>query len=779
MKIRKEILLDMQIFEVKNDTAEILYACNEENLYLFDFLFIEDEELTIVSQVTDISSTENEDINIATVKFCLSVDKNNRLTKYNGHTPPKNAEVGYLDAGEIIGLFKPKVNAINWGKYARNLDLLVSTDFKFLSSGFCTICDKSEQAEAIVRTLVSSLEKTNTRTVVLDFDGKYQNIKTTNKAVFGKEYRIPLDGRALDYIFENDLEDCSPDAKVVIQNIILEIQKYIESVDKGFISFETFLQIIMSETKRTANKGLMAFCNKLLNYKYKKIFADRESQFSIIDNCDGSFKLDLSAVDEKFYPLVFGSVVSRLYKKFYVIADITDENTQTATMRGIYEKQNVRLLPVISHESKYLSKVKAHCNNFAVFAPIEKVKSTEFYSEFIDKLKNDEFVLYGENSLFVPLLVSVEKQTNKNDIQNEDAITDADLDDLDRANLELIKKMMREEELKKDAMTVSEDDLNDLESLYNPDSFVQQKQAEEQKLNQEKPEKDSTYILIKNVGPAEVSDYSPTKEEDEQFIKLEKQAEADIDNLKKEKITPASKQVTEPEQIAEELDIVEETEVVESQENVEVLDNSIDDEILEDDTIKEIETSDEDAENVDVVEEEPIEEIVDEEEIEEEPQEQQVIEEQPQVVESQSVVEEQQISEQKPQVAEKEPIAIEKEPQVKEKEVLQVANKPVQKEPPRIKVEQKPVEIKIAQPAPKPQKPLPKANELPVYEPKETSSPQSETNFSEGMRVSHAKYGVGTIEKIIKFGKKTLCSIQFDTLGRRLLDPNITTLERM
>ena len=94
-------------------------------------------------------------------------------------------------------------------------------------------------------------------------------------------------------------------------------------------------------------------------------------------------------------------------------------------------------------------------------------------------------------------------------------------------------------------------------------------------------------------------------------------------------------------------------------------------------------------------------------------------------------------------------------------------------------VEQKPVEIKIAQPAPKPQKPLPKANELPVYEPKETSSPQSETNFSEGMRVSHAKYGVGTIEKIIKFGKKTLCSIQFDTLGRRLLDPNITTLERM
>ena len=49
----------MQIYEVKNDTAEILYNGNEESLFLFDFLFIEDEELTIVSQVTDISSTEN------------------------------------------------------------------------------------------------------------------------------------------------------------------------------------------------------------------------------------------------------------------------------------------------------------------------------------------------------------------------------------------------------------------------------------------------------------------------------------------------------------------------------------------------------------------------------------------------------------------------------------------------------------------------------------------------------------------------------------------------
>ncbi|MDO5303968.1 MAG: hypothetical protein Q4E87_00155, partial [bacterium] len=196
--------------------------------------------------------------------------------------------------------------------------------------------------------------------------------------------------------------------------------------------------------------GLMAFCNNILNYKYKKIFADKDSQFSMINDCDGSFKLDLSNFDEKFYPLIFASVVSRLFKKFYVIADITEENTRTSTMKSIYEKQNVRLIPVISHEIKYLTKIKAHCNNFAIFAPVEKLKTAESYDIFVEKLKPDEFILYGENSLFVPLLVSIKKQLNTVGLNGEDEITVEDLDDLDKANLELIQKMMKEEQLKKE-----------------------------------------------------------------------------------------------------------------------------------------------------------------------------------------------------------------------------------------------------------------------------------------------------------------------------------------
>ncbi len=79
---------------------------------------------------------------------------------------------------------------------------------------------------------------------------------------------------------------------------------------------------------------------------------------------------------------------------------------------------------------------------------------------------------------------------------------------------------------------------------------------------------------------------------------------------------------------------------------------------------------------------------------------------------------------------------------------------------------------------PEPKKPMPNPDTIPVYEPKEPET-QSAVTFQEGDRVSHAKYGNGIVEKIIKYGKKTLCSILFEQTGRRLLDPNVTIIEKL
>ena len=51
-------------------------------------------------------------------------------------------------------------------------------------------------------------------------------------------------------------------------------------------------------------------------------------------------------------------------------------------------------------------------------------------------------------------------------------------------------------------------------------------------------------------------------------------------------------------------------------------------------------------------------------------------------------------------------------------------------------------------------------------------------NLEQGDSVVHAKYGNGIVEKMIKYGNKTLFSINFDNVGRRLLDPTVTEIKK-
>ena len=68
--------------------------------------------------------------------------------------------------------------------------------------------------------------------------------------------------------------------------------------------------------------------------------------------------------------------------------------------------------------------------------------------------------------------------------------------------------------------------------------------------------------------------------------------------------------------------------------------------------------------------------------------------------------------------------------------------------------------------------------QMPVYS-SEPEDQEQQLGFVEGNIVYHEKYGRGIIEKVITYGAKTLCSIQFDNIGRRLLDPTLADLKHV
>ena len=74
-----------------------------------------------------------------------------------------------------------------------------------------------------------------------------------------------------------------------------------------------------------------------------------------------------------------------------------------------------------------------------------------------------------------------------------------------------------------------------------------------------------------------------------------------------------------------------------------------------------------------------------------------------------------------------------------------------------------------------------KSPEITVYETdnSETLSP-SDFQLEVGDKVSHPKYGIGTIEGFASYGNKILfCSIVFENAGRKMLQPGVSAFEKV
>jgi len=66
---------------------------------------------------------------------------------------------------------------------------------------------------------------------------------------------------------------------------------------------------------------------------------------------------------------------------------------------------------------------------------------------------------------------------------------------------------------------------------------------------------------------------------------------------------------------------------------------------------------------------------------------------------------------------------------------------------------------------------------LPIFNNNEDEEEAPEYDFVEGMKVSHEKYGEGSILKVVKYSNRCLLQIEFTETGKRLLDPKIAKIK--
>lgn len=94
-----------------------------------------------------------------------------------------------------------------------------------------------------------------------------------DKLVFGKDFKLPLNYETINFIYENELDDVDPTSRAIIQDIFIEVQEYIKTLPEGFLPFDTFLNVVDQQYKETQITQLVLLKNKLLKYRDLNVFA--------------------------------------------------------------------------------------------------------------------------------------------------------------------------------------------------------------------------------------------------------------------------------------------------------------------------------------------------------------------------------------------------------------------------------------------------------------------------------------------------------------------------
>ena len=748
----------MQLFEVKNDIAKIIYNPAENHLLPYDFLLIEDVKQKLIARIINIETSNNQNNdNIAVLKLSLSIDNEDNLSYYNGYIPSKNSKIIYINPDEIIELIKDDGNNIYFGNLANHSTCFVKTKLSFLDDKLHILSDRDDKTYTVVQNIITELQNKNKNVILLDFDGRYSGLKNVERLKISDNFKLPLNIDAFNTILEYDITECP------IEDKALELRGYLQTLEDKYIPFTMFKNVVDDEFLANPISGLMLFRNKLCLYMQEHIFAESKDQFNITELCQSNkpIVIDASGITEKWYKYIIQTIAKLISKNYYLFLFIDDVKADKKFIINLYNQPEI--IPIIStsYNSPYKQILKSICKNQILCKPMNIIKEDEEYGALLNKINTDEMILCGETTLYLPLLVELHSFTPsttdeildneiKKDVDKLLFSTNSVIPQITNTPADITKNIYSNEIIEDDGLTDSDLDFLD-ETMYSENklkteeiSFTVDKPREE---NNEKPETKQMFpeneeeyenekLSVKDSNPEEAlnlyNTFHPIAEEEqkktgEETLKtdnipsnenIDEEVKAQI--LEKEveqaDILPQQKEQTEENKNIEtdstktdnkEENNLQDTNLLET-DNKEIMSDKVNTETVIDNVISNIEerfSEEETKEKTDnfVVE-------LEDDEDEEEEQQKEI-----------------------------------KHPELKEN------------------INEK------------------EAKDIPVYETDNSAFDlTSELPFKIGDRVYHPKHGEGTIEGFANYSNKILfCQIEFDNVGRRILDPRISGIEKI
>lgn len=736
----------MNVMEIKNNLVKVAFSA-EDNLALGGFIIIEDENTPYVAQVMNLKSDTA--TNYAIVKLLFTFNQEGILKNYDGTIPSRKANVSKLPSSELLDIIPVEEPLILGSLAQQGINLKV--DKTILENNLLVCSNNQSNTATLINNITSQISE---KSVIIDTDGLFDSERTV---VLGKDFKLPLNYETINYIYENDLEDVDAISKAVIQDIFLELQNYIQTLPERFLPFDTFIDVIDAQYRQSEIPQLILLKNKLLKYKEMNIFGqDLKDILNLsiaIENAK-DICIDLSDVEDNLQREVIRyiyKILNGINEQIYCFVKVNNSNISKKLLKKYITRDNVFTTIIAPHEFKYIEEIKEVSQNVIFFAPLTLQHDFASYNSFLAKLNSDEFVICGAHTQNIPFItelspVEAEKETpvvpmpdaTTTEVEPEEQEPETTVEQEPQPEAvaptqEVVeeKEEIEEEVKEEDFPEITYPDIDETtESILNEPVITEDDQTDE-------------------VEPFEALDGLDTEDA------FEPQIEENDDDVEETVINePISEDLIIEEPVSEET--VEPENILDDSENfneIQPAGNILDD-------------SDTVFEPLDNIETESSEEI-ETPEITEEPRELTNDE----MVEQVAKDVDKALYEKLPNDDEVEGFEDDAQPELTEDDLNLIDDLTVDED------------IQLADSNDAPDFNIAEDEELPpvvpIYPTEDDLEDNDNMNFNPGEKVSTAKYGEGVVEKMIKYGNKMLCSIDFPSIGRRLLDPSMTEIKRV
>lgn len=745
----------MNVMEIKNNLVKVAFSA-EDNLALGGFIIIEDENSPYVAQVMNLKSDTA--TNYAIVKLLFTFNEDGILKNYDGTIPSRKANVSKLPSSELLDII-PVEDAIVLGSLAQQ-GINLKVDKTILENNLLVCSNNQSNTATLINNITSQISE---KSVIIDTDGLFDSERTV---VLGKDFKLPLNYETINYIYENDLEDVDAISKAVIQDIFLELQNYIQTLPERYLPFDTFIDVIDAQYRQSEIPQLILLKNKLLKYKEMNIFGqDLKDILNLsiaIENAK-DICIDLSDVEDNLQKEVIRyvyKILNGINEQIYCFVKVSNSNISKKLLKKYITRDNVFTTIIAPHEFKYIEEVKEVSQNVIFFAPLTLQHDFASYNSFLAKLNSDEFVVCGahtQNIPFITELAPVEDEKETPIVPMPEAVT---------TTVEPEEKQEEQEVEPKIDQELKTEPEPEAEVTRQPEEDVQ---AEENSTSQEENFPEIKYPDIEETSENESFETLDALDTENAF---EPQIEEDNNNDNDDEVEDIEETIID-EPISEDLiieepvsEISDDTEEFSSEENnfnkIQPAGNILDDS----DTVFEPldSTKQDDEDDFSTIE------SADEIEIPE-------IAEEPRELTNDEMVEQvakdvdKALYEKLPSDDDIEGFEEDAQPDLTEDDLNLIDDLTADED------------IQLADSGEMQDFNIEENEELPpvvpIYPTEDDLDEDDGMNFEPGEKVYTAKHGEGVVEKMIKYGNKMLCSIDFPNIGRRLLDPSMTEIKRI